>query len=220
MSTPRLTELDALDQDAFAARHIGPDPADVAAMLEVLGYDSLDALVDAAVPETIRDRSPMNLPAPLSEAAMLASLRKLASENRVLTSLLGLGYANTVTPGVILRNVLENPAWYTAYTPYQPEISQGRLEVLLNFQTMVTDLTGTDVANASLLDEPTAAAEAGSGPMWRAAKASWSSASRSVRRGVDMRGAPRFRPVPGVGAGARVCSPDQRPGPLPLCRGT
>ena len=160
MSTPRLTELDALDQDAFAARHIGPDPADVAAMLEVLGYDSLDALVDAAVPETIRDRSPMNLPAPLSEAAMLASLRKLASENRVLTSLLGLGYANTVTPGVILRNVLENPAWYTAYTPYQPEISQGRLEVLLNFQTMVTDLTGTDVANASLLDEPTAAAEA------------------------------------------------------------
>jgi len=160
MSTPRLTELDALDQDAFAARHIGPDPADVAAMLEVLGYDSLDALVDAAVPETIRDRSPMNLPAPLSEAAMLASLRKLASENRVLNSLLGLGYANTVTPGVILRNVLENPAWYTAYTPYQPEISQGRLEVLLNFQTMVTDLTGTDVANASLLDEPTAAAEA------------------------------------------------------------
>ncbi|MFA5884409.1 MAG: aminomethyl-transferring glycine dehydrogenase [Acidimicrobiia bacterium] len=160
MSTPRLTELDALDQDAFAARHIGPDPADVAAMLATLGHASLDALVDAAVPETIRDRTPMNLPAALTEAEMLASLRELASENEVLTSLIGLGYANTITPGVILRNVLENPAWYTAYTPYQPEISQGRLEVLLNFQTMVTDLTGTEVANASLLDEPTAAAEA------------------------------------------------------------
>ena len=160
MSTPRLTDLDVLDAGAFAGRHIGPDPDEVAAMLAVLGYESLDALVDAAVPETIRDRRPLDLPAPLTEAEMLAELRGLASQNQVVTSLLGLGYADTITPGVILRNVLESPAWYTAYTPYQPEISQGRLEVLLNFQTLVTDLTGTEVANASLLDEPTAAAEA------------------------------------------------------------
>jgi glycine dehydrogenase len=146
--------------EAFASRHLGPDAGDVAAMLEVLGAESLDALIDAAVPETIRDRSSLALPPAGSVAEMLAELRALASQNRVLTSLVGLGYADTVTPGVIQRNVLENPAWYTAYTPYQPEISQGRLEVLLNFQTMVTDLTGTEVANASLLDEPTAAAEA------------------------------------------------------------
>jgi glycine dehydrogenase len=160
MSTPRLSDLDAIAAAAFAGRHIGPDPADVAAMLEVLGVPSLEALVDAAVPETIRDRTPLDLPAALGEAEMLAALRDLAAANRVVTSCIGLGYADTVTPGVILRNVLENPAWYTAYTPYQPEISQGRLEVLLNFQTMVADLTGTEVANASLLDEPTAAAEA------------------------------------------------------------
>ncbi|MFM8303114.1 MAG: glycine dehydrogenase (aminomethyl-transferring), partial [Actinomycetota bacterium] len=159
MPTPRRTDLDR-SADEFVARHVGPGPEDVATMLAALGYESLDALVDAAVPETIRDRTPLDLPAPLCESEMLAELRMVAGENQVVTSLLGLGYAGTVTPGVILRNVLENPAWYTAYTPYQPEISQGRLEVLLNFQTLVTDLTGTEVANASLLDEPTAAAEA------------------------------------------------------------
>jgi glycine dehydrogenase len=158
--TPSLSELDALDATAFAGRHIGPDADDLAAMLATLGCGSLAELVDVAVPETIRDRSDLALPAPVGEAAMLAELAALAAENRVVASLLGLGYHGTVTPGVIQRNVLENPAWYTAYTPYQPEISQGRLEVLLNFQTLITDLTGTEVANASLLDEPTAAAEA------------------------------------------------------------
>src|SRR5262245_10075280 len=144
----------------FAARHVGPSADEVATMLATLGLDSLDALVDAAVPEAIRDRTPLALPDGLSEADTLAWLDGLASRNQVMTSLIGQGYANTVTPPVILRNILENPAWYTAYTPYQPEISQGRLEALLNFQTMVSDLTAMDLANASLLDEPTAAAEA------------------------------------------------------------
>jgi len=157
VSTPRLTEL---EDDAFAVRHIGPDPEAVTTMLATLGYTSLDALVDAAVPEAIRERAGLALAPARTEAAALAELRALADQNQVFTSLIGMGYADTITPPVILRNVLENPAWYTAYTPYQPEISQGRLEVLLNFQTMVTDLTGTDVANASLLDEPTAAGEA------------------------------------------------------------
>ncbi len=129
-------------------------------MLDGLGYPSLDALVDAAVPETIRDRAPLDLPDGTTEAEALAWLEGLAGRNRVLTSLIGQGYSGTITPPVILRNILENPAWYTAYTPYQPEISQGRLEALLNFQTMVSDLTAMDLANASLLDEPTAAAEA------------------------------------------------------------
>jgi glycine dehydrogenase len=146
--------------EAFADRHIGPSGDEVAAMLEALGYASLDALVDAAVPETIRDRSPLDLPDGTTEAEAHTWLEGLAGRNRVLTSLVGQGYSGTITPPVILRNVLENPAWYTAYTPYQPEISQGRLEALLNFQTMVSDLTAMDLANASLLDEPTAAAEA------------------------------------------------------------
>src|SRR5205085_7447634 len=129
-------------------------------MLAAVGYDSLDALVDATVPEGVRDRTPLALPAAADEAAVLAQLRERAAANDVYTSMIGLGYYGTVTPAVIQRNILENPAWYTAYTPYQPEISQGRLEALLNFQTMVADLTGLPIAGASLLDEATAAAEA------------------------------------------------------------
>ena len=144
----------------FVGRHVGPREDEVAQMLEVLGYDSLEALVDAAVPEAIRTAEPLDLRAAPSEQAVIAELRELASRNRVLTPMIGLGYYGTQTPPVVRRNILENPAWYTAYTPYQPEISQGRLEALLNFQTMVTDLVGLDVAGASMLDEGTAAAEA------------------------------------------------------------
>src|SRR3954453_16758564 len=129
-------------------------------MLATIGFDSLDALVDATVPEDVRDRTPLALPPAADEAAVLAQLRERASANEVYTSMIGLGYYGTLTPAVIQRNVLENPAWYTAYTPYQPEISQGRLEALINFQTMVADLTGLAVAGASMLDEATAAAEA------------------------------------------------------------
>ena len=129
-------------------------------MLATVGVASVAELVDRAVPESIRDRVPLDLPAGLTEAETLAGLRGLADRNQVLTSLIGQGYSGTITPPVIQRNVLEDPAWYTAYTPYQPEISQGRLEALLNFQTMVSDLTAMDLANASLLDEATAAAEA------------------------------------------------------------
>ncbi|MGH8976592.1 MAG: glycine dehydrogenase (aminomethyl-transferring), partial [Acidimicrobiia bacterium] len=145
---------------AFADRHIGPDGAAQAQTLAALGFDSIDALVDAAVPRAIREREPLTFGPAASETEMLDELRVIARRNEVLVSLIGLGYHDTITPPVILRNVLESPAWYTAYTPYQPEISQGRLEALLNFQTMVADLTGMDLANASLLDEGTAAAEA------------------------------------------------------------
>jgi glycine cleavage system P protein (glycine dehydrogenase) len=144
----------------FADRHIGPSPDEVAAMLSTLDVESVEELVDRAVPEAIRTRVPLALPAGLTEPETLGRLRELADRNHVLVSLIGQGYSNTVTPPVIQRNVLEDPAWYTAYTPYQPEISQGRLEALLNFQTMVSDLTAMDLANASLLDEATAAAEA------------------------------------------------------------
>jgi glycine dehydrogenase len=154
---PRLVEHDTF---AFADRHIGPDEGQLTDMLRELGFGTLDELTDAAVPPAIRSTTPLDLPPALTEAEALAALRSLADRNEVFTSLIGMGYSATFTPGVILRNVLENPAWYTAYTPYQPEISQGRLEVLLNFQTMVADLTGMDLANASLLDEATAAAEA------------------------------------------------------------
>jgi glycine dehydrogenase len=147
-------------RSTFADRHIGVSAGDRAAMLADLGYATLDALVDAAVPAAIREAAPLALGAGASEQEALAQLRTLADRNDVFTSLIGLGYYDTFTPPVILRNVLENPAWYTAYTPYQPEISQGRLEALVNFQTMVTDLTGMEIANASLLDEATAAAEA------------------------------------------------------------
>src|SRR5262245_15637903 len=129
-------------------------------MLAALGLASLDDLLDQAVPASIRDDKPLDVEGAVSEPEALARLRALAARNEVVTPLIGTGYYGTHTPGVILRNVLENPAWYTAYTPYQPEISQGRLEALLNFQTMVCDLTGLDIANASLLDEGTAAAEA------------------------------------------------------------
>ena len=144
----------------FHERHIGPRAEEQARMLELLGHDSLDALLDAAIPAGIRTPEPLRLPAARGESEVLAELRALAGRNRVLTPMIGLGYSGTVTPPVIRRNVLENPAWYTAYTPYQPEISQGRLEALLNFQTVVADLTALPLANASLLDEATAAAEA------------------------------------------------------------
>ncbi|SPT57888.1 aminomethyl-transferring glycine dehydrogenase [Actinomadura madurae] len=147
-------------RSAFADRHVGPSPDDQARMLAAIGYSGVEALVDDAVPAAIRTSRPLDLPAALSETAALDRLRELASRNTVLTSMIGLGYHGTITPGVIMRNVLENPGWYTAYTPYQPEISQGRLEALLNFQTVVADLTGLPVANASMLDESTAAAEA------------------------------------------------------------
>jgi glycine cleavage system P protein (glycine dehydrogenase) len=145
---------------AFPDRHIGITTADANRMLAVLGLASLDDLIDQAVPAAIRDDKPLALDDAISEPHALAHLRRLGGRNRVLTSLIGQGYYGTHTPGVILRNVLESPAWYTAYTPYQPEISQGRLEALLNFQTMVCDLTGLEIANASMLDEGTAAAEA------------------------------------------------------------
>ncbi len=146
--------------DTFARRHLGDDAAATAAMLAALGQPSLDALVDAAVPAAIRLTRPLQLPAALGESAALAELRAIAEQNNVFRSLIGLGYHDTHTPGVIQRNILENPGWYTAYTPYQAEISQGRLEALLNFQTVITDLTGLAIANASMLDEGTAAAEA------------------------------------------------------------
>jgi glycine cleavage system P protein (glycine dehydrogenase) len=154
------SELPDSGTSAFVDRHIGPRADEQATMLATLNYGALAELVDAAVPAVIREATPLVLPDALSETEALARLRSLAARNEVFTSLIGLGYHDTVTPPVILRNVLENPAWYTAYTPYQPEISQGRLEALLNFQTMVSDLTGMDLANASLLDEGTAAAEA------------------------------------------------------------
>src|SRR5436190_5947089 len=146
--------------DVFVERHIGPGPEDVGAMLETLGYPSLDAFIDAVVPADIRLPRPLGLPAAAGEQAALAEIRALAARNEVWRSYLGMGYHDCITPPVILRNVLENPGWYTAYTPYQAEIAQGRLEALLNFQTVVSDLTGLEIANASLLDEATAAAEA------------------------------------------------------------
>ena len=161
----QFDELGATDplstDDEFVARHIGPSPSQVEHMLATIGVASLDELIDQAVPGfDPRFAGPLELPGPVSERDVIAELRQLAGKNRVLTSLIGMGYTNTIMPPVIARNVFENPAWYTAYTPYQPEISQGRLEALLNFQTMVAELTGLDIANASLLDEATAAAEA------------------------------------------------------------
>ncbi len=156
---PNNLALDELSA-AFADRHIGPDAEGMATILNLLDQPDLDALETASVPASILGGAPLRLPAPASETETLAELRRLAAKNRPLVQMIGLGYHDTVTPGVIRRNVLENPAWYTAYTPYQPEISQGRLEALLNFQTAVSDLTGLDIANASMLDEATAAAEA------------------------------------------------------------
>lgn len=157
MTAPRKTSEAAL---TFARRHIGPSPSDIEAMLATVGAKSLPALMGETLPASIRQQAPLELGTALSETEALAHMTQLAEQNQVFTSLIGQGYSGTILPAVIQRNILENPAWYTAYTPYQPEISQGRLEALFNFQTMICDLTGLDVANASLLDEATAAAEA------------------------------------------------------------
>ncbi|MEH2033634.1 MAG: aminomethyl-transferring glycine dehydrogenase [Nostoc sp.] len=145
---------------SFVPRHIGPNTDDIQQMLKVLGFPSLDALIDQTVPQSIRLTQALKLPAAESEYAALVSLKKVAAKNQVFRSYIGMGYYDSITPPVIGRNILENPGWYTAYTPYQPEIAQGRLEALLNFQTLIIDLTGLEIANASLLDEATAAAEA------------------------------------------------------------
>jgi glycine dehydrogenase len=160
--TTHAREITAAPVDAtsFIPRHIGPSPAEIRAMLDLLGYDSLDSLIDATVPSRIRLNRPLSIHAPMSEHEALSSLRETVRRNQIARSYIGLGYYDCVTPPVIQRNVLENPGWYTAYTPYQAEIAQGRLEALLTFQTMVIDLTGLHIANASLLDEGTAAAEA------------------------------------------------------------
>ena len=144
----------------FIERHNGPRLKEHSEMLEKIGVSSLDELIDQTVPAVIRKNNPLNLPVGINEYEYLDHIKELAAKNKIFKSYIGLGYYNTITPGVILRNVLENPGWYTSYTPYQAEISQGRLEALLNFQTMVSDLTGLPIANASLLDEGTAAAEA------------------------------------------------------------
>src|SRR5438128_5481823 len=146
--------------DYFPSRHIGPSPDERDAMLREVGAASLEALIHEAIPASIRLKRPLNLPPAETEHDYLARLTTIARKNKTFRSYIGLGYHDTITPSVILRMVLENPGWYTPYTPYQAEIAQGRLESLLNFQTMVSDLTGMEVANASLLDEATAAAEA------------------------------------------------------------
>ncbi|MCB1333795.1 MAG: aminomethyl-transferring glycine dehydrogenase, partial [Roseivivax sp.] len=152
--------IDYLPYDFANRRHIGPSPAEMEKMFAVLGVSGLDELIDQTVPAAIRQKTPLDFGKPLSERELMRRMREVASKNQVLTSLIGMGYHGTVTPPAIQRNIFENPAWYTAYTPYQPEISQGRLEALLNYQTMICDLTGLEVANASLLDEATACAEA------------------------------------------------------------
>ena len=157
-TSPSLRDLE--NHGAFIERHIGPNDAEIAEMLRVVGHDSLDTLTDAIVPGSIKSPAPLALPRAVTEEEALAKIRAIADRNIVFRSFIGQGYYGTLTPNVILRNVLENPAWYTAYTPYQAEISQGRMEALINFQTMVADLTGMDISNASLLDEGTAAAEA------------------------------------------------------------
>lgn len=160
MMTPTINTTSQSVPVGFAQRHIGLSPDDIQEMLTTVDASSLEQLIDETLPDSIRQAKPLEMGEALSETQVLTHLRQLASRNKVITSLLGMGYHGTILPGVIQRNVLENPAWYTAYTPYQPEISQGRLEALLNYQTMICDLTGLDVANASLLDEATAAAEA------------------------------------------------------------
>jgi glycine dehydrogenase len=156
--TPSLRDLE--HHGAFIERHIGPDDAEIAQMLRVIGHDSLESMTDAIVPGSIKSAAPLALPEAITEEEALAKIRMIADRNQVFRSFIGQGYYGTLTPNVILRNILENPAWYTAYTPYQAEISQGRMEALINFQTMCADLTGMEIANASLLDEATAAAEA------------------------------------------------------------
>ena len=158
MSNTSLRDLE--QHDAFIERHIGPNDAEIAMMLKIIGHDSLESMTDAIVPATIRSTTALALPESITEVDALARIRAIAGKNKVLRSFIGQGYYGTHTPNVILRNILENPSWYTAYTPYQAEISQGRMEALINFQTMVADLTGMEIANASLLDEASAAAEA------------------------------------------------------------
>ena len=156
---PYMPSLSQLQQtDAFLRRHLGPDQGEQQAMLDALGLASREQLIEQTVPPAIRLQGELNLPPAQDEQAALAKLKGYAEQNQLWTSLIGMGYHGTITPPVILRNVLENPGWYTAYTPYQPEIAQGRLEALLNYQQMIIDLTGLDLANASLLDEATAAA--------------------------------------------------------------
>src|SRR5665811_2034729 len=146
--------------DKFVMRHIGPRDQEIQEMLNILGVSTLDELMSQTVPENIRLKQPLNLEDGLTERQYFRNILELASKNKVFNTYIGMGYYDTITPAVILRNVLENPAWYTSYTPYQAEISQGRLEALLNYQTMVCELTGMEIANASLLDEATAGAEA------------------------------------------------------------
>src|SRR4029077_15132656 len=148
------------DLNSFARRHIGPNEAEVARMLHDVGFENRDRLIEAAIPKNIRLNRQLNLPEARSESEALAELRAISKKNKVPRSFIGVGYSDCITPPVIQRNILENPGWYTAYTPYQAELAQGRLEALLNFQTMIVDLTKLDIANASLLDEATAAAEA------------------------------------------------------------
>ena len=154
--------MNLFDQQSteFQRRHIGPNEADAQLMLATIGVSSLDELINRTVPASIRIKGKLNVPAAISEFEYLGELKKEAEKNKLYKNYIGQGYYGTITPSVILRNIFENPGWYTQYTPYQAEISQGRLESLLNFQTMVTDLTGMPIANASLLDEATAAAEA------------------------------------------------------------
>ena len=147
-------------QEKFQSRHIAPNEADTAQMLKTVGANSLDELIAQTIPASIRLKKPLNLPPAKSEFDYLNTLKQTASKNKVFKSFIGQGYYDVIVPGVIQRNILENPGWYTQYTPYQAEIAQGRLQALLNFQTMVIDLTGMEIANASLLDEGTAAAEA------------------------------------------------------------
>ena len=155
-----MTKIDLRKTQRFEDRHNGPDQQEISEMLKVIGAPSLDVLIEETVPAGIRMKKPLNLPLPKSEFQFLKDLRHIAAQNKLFKSYIGMGYYNTIVPGVIQRNILENPGWYTAYTPYQAEIAQGRLEALINFQTMVMDLTGMEIANASLLDEATAAAEA------------------------------------------------------------
>ncbi|MCD8309929.1 MAG: glycine dehydrogenase (aminomethyl-transferring), partial [Prevotellaceae bacterium] len=149
-----------MKEDILADRHIGISPSDEAAMLRKIGVDTLDELIDRTIPADIRLKAPLSLPAPMTEHAFSRHITGLASKNKLYATYIGMGWYNTVTPAVIQRNVFENPVWYTSYTPYQAEVSQGRLEALMNFQTAVCDLTGMPLANCSLLDEATAAAEA------------------------------------------------------------
>ena len=155
MTRPALSDLE--NHADFIKRHIGPTVKQQAEMAQAIGYDSLDALIDDTVPASIRQKEPLDFGKPKSERELIWHMRQVALKNQVFTTMIGQGYHGTVTPPAIQRNILENPAWYTAYTPYQPEIAQGRLEALLNYQTMVSDLTGMELANASLLDESTAA---------------------------------------------------------------